>query len=236
MTIISSICVDISCGSFKKNDSICANFCFAVLLIVIPYFVFSLFFREEGLAMDNPERASKDVFLTSLFKMYYEQQCIANKRKRLVFWIRFFDISASCIPLIILFLIEWKQECLNLWLIILGISNILVVVSRMLPIHKRSEELLRRTAKIESLISEMELNWRMYQLSLMNLDSFTQKHELIFEEYGRGFDTMNEVYEWKAKLTTRSSKSAKEYMEEFLSYPEQVDDLFSKVADGGNEK
>ena len=186
--------------------------------------------------MDNSERASKNVFLTSLFKMYYEQQCIAMKRKWLVFWIRFFDISASCVPLMILFLIEWNQQNLNLWLLILGISNILVVVSRMLPIHKRSEELLRRTAKIETLICEMELNWRMYQLHLMDLDSFTQKHELIFQEYGRGFDTMNEVYEWKSRLTTRASQSAKKYMEEFLSYPEQIDDLFSDVADGGNKK
>ena len=186
--------------------------------------------------MDNLQRASKDVFLTSLYKMYYEQQCIANRRKWYVFWIRFFDICASCIPLLVLFFIEWKPESLNLWLIILGISNMFIVLSRMLPIHRREEELLRRTAKIEALISEMELNWRMHQLSLIDLDSFTRKHQLIYQEYGRGFDTMNEVYEWKSKLTTRASQSAKKYMEEYISNPKQIDDLFLKIADGGNER
>ena len=181
--------------------------------------------------MPLTDRSSKDVFLTSLFYMYYEQECIAKKLKTLLIGVRCVDAAAVAVPSATLAIIGFNPKHLQICIAVSGFINVIVAVLRFFPFYKKSRELHERSSRIEYLVSQMDITWRMYQFGLTSLETFTNSHKVLYEEYCRNSDDNTEVHDWSAKVISNAQANAMKYMEAYLSQPNQIADLFEKMAD-----
>lgn len=186
--------------------------------------------------MPVTDRSSKDVFITSLFNMYYEQECLVKLRKKLLRFVRIVDAATVVVPSFILGIIGINPDNLKLWMAISVFINVAIALLRFFPFYNKAKESHERFTKIESIVNLMNLEWRMYQLGLSTLEHFTETHKTLYQEYcNKCIDSANEVYDWKDKEVKNVQAQVMRYMEEYAS-SEQIYELIEKITNNEGDR
>jgi hypothetical protein len=180
------------------------------------------------------ERSSKDVFLTSLYKINYQQECIEAKRKKYLVGVRIVDAFSVLAPSFTLAVIGINPDHMKCWLTVLAIANVIIAAIRFFPFYRKSKELCARSSELEMLKHQMDLAWRMYQLNITSLEQFTDTHKGLFEVFSRD-SSMEEVYDWKNNDIDGMYAKTMRYMEDYIANPDQISDLFVRIADKEDE-
>lgn len=184
--------------------------------------------------MPISDRSSKDVFISSIFKMYYEQECLIKLRKKLLYRTRIVDAATVVTPSFLLAIISANPDNLSLWMAISSFVNVIIALLRFFPFYNKAKETHKRFSQIESLVNRMNLEWRMYQLGLSTLEHFTETHKSLYLEYCNGSDFMWEVYDWKDKEVIFQAQVMR-YMEEYAS-SDQICELIERTSDNGGNR